>query len=354
MSARDSRDLRELAQDLRADLDARTFGVRGLLDATHQLPGDPGISQVESQTSRRLDRLQWRDADDDVAATWQVLGHEATHVAAQQRHVHAQLRLHPLRAGVELDEQGFRLPTRRRLEHRGGCAQEEVRRHSRARTRPAPPHRGCVVPCRYQLLGTDIEYGMLARDAPGTQRHVTGQEQRRIPPAAAPSNSPCSATRLRSRQFRCRTGSMPACRRMRRRKQRRTERPQTRVLGDLYGIDVIVELPRARQQQHRVWNRSELGRDRERRRAHARPAARSSRSQTRVRPADGLGWKAAEDHLMLLTKTHWPSPATWRWRPAIAVDRISDGLSVAQNAPERQEPPAWASSIPRSCSPISP
>ena len=76
----------------------------------------------------------------------------------------------------------------------------------------ADPRRGSCVPPRSAPCAPISNTACLRATRPtriGTLRLSSNAD---IPAVAAPSSSPCRATRLRLRQFMCRTGSMPACR----------------------------------------------------------------------------------------------------------------------------------------------
>src|SRR6185312_11679408 len=76
--------------------------------------------------ARRLRRAQWRDADYEMELAAEAAFVEPRHVAAHDARIHAELRLHELRAGLDLGGEALRLPARRRIDRIVGAAQEEL------------------------------------------------------------------------------------------------------------------------------------------------------------------------------------------------------------------------------------
>src|SRR6185437_13394282 len=121
-------DLRDLAErGDRLDADAAAFGQR-IARAFHAR--DEGVrndraEQLLLHPARRLRRAQWRDADYEMELAAEAAFVEPRHVAAHDARIHAELRLHELRAGLDLGGEALRLPARRRIDRIVGAAQEE-------------------------------------------------------------------------------------------------------------------------------------------------------------------------------------------------------------------------------------
>ena len=131
------------------------------------------------------------------------------HVAAHHAGVHAELRLHELRAGVDLGLQDFgsqpgggsiglsAAPRKNRRGRRpcGPTAIRRVSRNSRAVSR--------------SWRGSRSNTGLASGWSPALGSSPRSISRLRTPHAAALMRSLCNAMRLRSRQVSCRIGSMP-------------------------------------------------------------------------------------------------------------------------------------------------
>ena len=135
---------------------------------------------------------------------------EPRHVAAHDARIHAELRLHELRAGVDLGLRAPRLPAGRRIDRIVGAAEEKIEADRRPCGRSAV--RLCrAAAARSRAAGADRDRRPAWRRAgrPRSDRRRATSADCARPDAAALSRSLCNAMRLRSRQVNCSTGSMP-------------------------------------------------------------------------------------------------------------------------------------------------
>ena len=141
------------------------------------------------------------------------------------------------------------------------------------------PRRGSCVRPRRSSFAPMSNTACFARDHSDAHRYVAPQQQRRYPRGGGPSSSPCRATRLRLRQFICRTGSMPTC---------RSSNPLSNgePSGRSFGLSVtwIASTKSLRRraraiQGRRIGRRCQLGRHRRAMSSGRRPAGRSSQPE---------------------------------------------------------------------------
>ena len=199
--------------------------------------------------ARRFRRAQRHDADDERQLVGDAVLGQPRHVAAHHAGIHAELRLHELRAGGDLGGERCRLPAGRRIDRIVGGAEEE------GRARPRPCARTAIR--RRRASGARCPAAGADRDRTPAWRRAGRRRSDRRRAASADCarrrrrrrcRSLCSAMRLRSRQVSCRIGSMPGLDQHGGRRHRAEMRPRAGAVGDVDGVGQALERRRLGQQ----------------------------------------------------------------------------------------------------------
>jgi hypothetical protein len=122
--AGDAGNLRQLLQQLDADPRPLLFRVRRLLEALDDGVGDQRAEQLLAHPACRARGGDRRHADEDRQLEAELA--QPCRIAANHARVHAELRLHEVRARLRLGEQALRIPVGRRVDRHVGGADDEL------------------------------------------------------------------------------------------------------------------------------------------------------------------------------------------------------------------------------------
>ena len=171
------RHVRQFAHHVDADATAFRRRIARALQAINQRVGNDGTEQFLLDPARRLGRAQRHDADQDRQFVGHAVLGEPRHVAAHHAGIHAELRLHELRAGRR-SWLAIR-PGASRAADRSDCRRCRGRKSARPVTlRPRRQFAGVAQPPRglEQRARIEIEYRLGVRLVAGA-RIVTAQHQ---------------------------------------------------------------------------------------------------------------------------------------------------------------------------------